>query len=119
MRTVDHPNFMQELGADTVMPVRATGGKKIERDELTRHLNAYLDVRSFKDAAYNGLQVSGRGMVSHVAVGVTANKALIEAAVIVGADTILGRHPSRRVRDAPISCRHRQLPPLRSGPCLQ
>ena len=31
-------------------------------------------------------------MVSHVAVGVTANKALIEAAVIVGADTILVHH---------------------------
>ena len=92
MRTVDNPNFIQELGADTVMPIRATGGKKIERDELTRYLNAYLDVRSFKDAAYNGLQVSGRGMVSHVAVGVTANKALIEAAVIVGADTILVHH---------------------------
>ena len=92
MRTVDHANFIQELGADTVTPVRAAGGKKVERDELTRHLNAYLNVPHFKDAAYNGLQVSGRHMVSHVAVGVTANKALIEAAVIAGADTILVHH---------------------------
>lgn len=92
MRTVDHPNFIQELGADTVMPVRTSGGRSCERDEMTRHLNAYLNVRNFKDAAYNGLQVSGRNMISHVAVGVTANKALIEAAIIVGADAILVHH---------------------------
>lgn len=92
MRTIDHSNFIQELGADTVMPVRAVGGKKVERDELTRHLNAYLSAHRFKDAAYNGLQVAGRHLVSHVAVGVTANKALIEAAVIAGADTILVHH---------------------------
>ena len=44
------------------------------------------------DAAENGLQVEGRDDVVTVVCGVTANRALIDAATAVGADTIVVHH---------------------------
>lgn len=67
-------------------------GASIQRDELTRHLDTYLDIRRFKDAAVNGLQVSGRDTITHIVAGVTANKALIDAAIAAKADAILVHH---------------------------
>ncbi len=89
MRTVDTDDFIRdaEFGAVTTV---ARGG--VFRDELTRHLNSFLDIRRFKDAAINGLQVSGRNTISHIVVGVTANKALIDAAIVANADAIIVHH---------------------------
>jgi dinuclear metal center YbgI/SA1388 family protein len=70
--------------------VGATG--VVSGDDLTLHLDRFLDVRRFKDAAVNGLQVAGRDRVAHIVVGVTANKALIDAAVAAKADAIIVHH---------------------------
>lgn len=64
----------------------------VQRDELTRHLGEFLDVRRFKDVAVNGLQVAGRDKIAHIVVGVTANKALIDAAIAAKADAVIVHH---------------------------
>lgn len=64
----------------------------VSRDALTRHLDTFLDARRFKDAAVNGLQVAGRETILHIVVGVTANKALIDAAIKANADALIVHH---------------------------
>ncbi len=64
----------------------------VTRDELLTYCNGLLEVNSFKDYCPNGLQVEGAAEVRRVVTGVTANLALIEAAVERGADTILVHH---------------------------
>ena len=63
-----------------------------QRDELKSHLSALLAVDRFKDYGPNGLQVEGRAEVLRLVSGVTASLALIEAAVVDGADAILVHH---------------------------
>ena len=70
----------------------APTARSVSRDALTRHLDTYLDSRRFKDVAVNGLQVSGRDTIAHIVVGVTANKALIDAAVAAKADALIVHH---------------------------
>ncbi len=89
MRTVDLPHFIQELETQTLNPQTI---HSVSRDELARHLATFLDVRRCKDVAVNGLQVAGREMISHIVVGVTANKALIDAAIDVKADAVIVHH---------------------------
>ena len=81
---------MQSIPSPT--DAAALARRSVARDDLTRHLDDFLSVRAFKDAAFNGLQVAGRDMVSHVVVGVTANKALIEQAIAMKADALLVHH---------------------------
>lgn len=64
----------------------------ILRDELDTHLDNLLEVRRFHDYCPNGLQVEGRAQVEHIVCGVTANQALIDAAIERGADTLLVHH---------------------------
>lgn len=64
----------------------------VSREALTRHLDTFLDARRFKDVAVNGLQVAGRDTISHIVVGVTANKALIDAAIAAKADALIVHH---------------------------
>ncbi|MFN3629005.1 MAG: Nif3-like dinuclear metal center hexameric protein [Casimicrobiaceae bacterium] len=66
--------------------------RAVDRGALIQHLNTYLDVGRFKDASFNGLQVEGQPLVSRIVVGVTANLALIEAAVAVGAQMVIAHH---------------------------
>jgi dinuclear metal center YbgI/SA1388 family protein len=89
VRTVDLHDFIQDLEVATLSS--QTGGT-VSRDELARHLNEYLDVRRCKDVALNGLQVSGRDTIAHIVVGVTANKALIDAAIEARADAVIVHH---------------------------
>lgn len=63
-----------------------------ERIELLRALDDLLQPERFKDYGPNGLQVEGRAKVSKIVSGVTASRALIEAAIAVEADTILVHH---------------------------
>ncbi len=63
-----------------------------ERTELLQVLNALLQPERFKDFGPNGLQVEGRTAVRKIVSGVTASRALIEAAIRVQADTILVHH---------------------------
>lgn len=64
----------------------------VHRDALRDHLDELLHSDSFDDYAPNGLQVEGRETIRHVAVGVSANQALIDRAVAIGADAVLVHH---------------------------
>lgn len=89
MRTIDLPNFIQDAETKTL---NAQSFGSISRDALTRHMDTFLDSRRFKDVAVNGLQVTGRDTIAHIVVGVTANKALIDAAIEARADALIVHH---------------------------
>ena len=63
-----------------------------ERTEFLNALDTLLQPDRFRDYGPNGLQVEGRAQVAKVVSGVTASRALIEAALSTGADTILVHH---------------------------
>lgn len=63
-----------------------------ERAEILRALDDLLQPERFKDYGPNGLQVEGRTHVGKIVSGVTASRALIEAAIAAQADTILVHH---------------------------
>ena len=62
------------------------------RGEIETCLNTLLDVGRFRDYGPNGLQVEGKPEVHRIVSGVTASRALIEAAVDAQADAILVHH---------------------------
>ena len=62
------------------------------RQDLLQAFDALLAPERFKDYGPNGLQVEGRQEVRRVVSGVTASKALIEAAVARHADAIFVHH---------------------------
>jgi dinuclear metal center YbgI/SA1388 family protein len=64
----------------------------IDRAELTRMLDALLQPERFRDYGPNGLQVEGAAQVRKIVSGVTASRALIEAAIAANADAILVHH---------------------------
>ena len=59
---------------------------------LVSQLDGWLDAASFKDYGPNGLQVQGRAEVRRLVSGVTASRALIEAAIERQADALLVHH---------------------------
>jgi len=59
---------------------------------LVESIDSLLDVARFKDYAPNGLQVEGKSDVQRIISGVTASKALIDAAIEAKADAILVHH---------------------------
>lgn len=61
-------------------------------NEIIDYADRLLDAESFKDYCPNGLQVQGRGTVTKVITGVTANRDLIEAAIERGAHALLVHH---------------------------
>jgi dinuclear metal center YbgI/SA1388 family protein len=64
----------------------------MDRKELESYLADYLDVQRFKDYCPNGLQVEGCANVKKIATAVTASVATIQAALEIGADTLLVHH---------------------------
>ena len=62
------------------------------RGEIEAYLNTLLDVGRFRDYGPNGLQVEGKPEVHRIVSGVTASRALIEAAVAWQADAVLVHH---------------------------
>jgi dinuclear metal center YbgI/SA1388 family protein len=64
----------------------------IYRADLLAALDALLQPERFRDYGPNGLQVEGREQISHIVSGVTASRALIEAAIEAKADAILVHH---------------------------
>lgn len=64
----------------------------ITREALTQFLDEQLKPDSFKDYCPNGLQVEGRNDIRRVICGVTANQALLNAAVAAKTDAILVHH---------------------------
>jgi len=64
----------------------------VTRAALTACLEELLQPAQFKDYGPNGLQVEGRETVGKLISGVTASRALIDAAIEQGADAILVHH---------------------------
>lgn len=64
----------------------------ISRTELLQAFDGLLQPERFKDYGPNGLQVEGRAHISHIVSGVTASRALIEAAIAAKADAIFVHH---------------------------
>nr|WP_235835201.1 Nif3-like dinuclear metal center hexameric protein [Albitalea terrae] len=62
------------------------------RSEIESYLHTLLDVGRFRDYGPNGLQVEGKPEVRRLVCGVTASRALIDAAIEDGADAILVHH---------------------------
>jgi len=60
--------------------------------DLVEYLDKLLQPEKCHDYAPNGLQVMGQAGISHIVTGVSANLALIEAAIEKGADTLLVHH---------------------------
>jgi len=60
--------------------------------ELTHAFDTLLEPARFKDYGPNGLQVEGKRQVDRIVSGVTASRALIEAAVTARADAIFVHH---------------------------
>lgn len=63
-----------------------------DRQHLLAAFDELLQPARFKDYGPNGLQVEGRAEVRRIVSGVTASRALIEAAVAVQADAIFVHH---------------------------
>jgi dinuclear metal center YbgI/SA1388 family protein len=64
----------------------------VSRASLTACLDELLQPAFFKDYGPNGLQVEGCETVTKLVTGVTASRALIDAAIEQGADAILVHH---------------------------
>ena len=66
--------------------------KHISRNELLNAFHSLLQPDNFKDYGPNGLQVEGRERIAHIVSGVTASRALIDAAIEAKADAIFVHH---------------------------
>lgn len=64
----------------------------IDRQELLSTFNNLLQPERFTDYGPNGLQVEGRSHIRKIVSGVTASRALIEAAIDAKADAIFVHH---------------------------
>ena len=62
------------------------------RNDILAYCNQLLQPQLFKDYCPNGLQVEGRSEIKKIISGVTASRALIEAAIAHNADTLLVHH---------------------------
>ena len=70
---------------------RQTAGMA-RREQLIAHLDALLEPGAYRDMGPNGLQVPGSEEVTRVVTGVTASRALIEAAIEHEAQLLLVHH---------------------------
>jgi dinuclear metal center YbgI/SA1388 family protein len=64
----------------------------MRREALVRYLDQLLESTQFRDYCPNGLQVEGAGEIGRIVAGVSACRALIDAAVARGADALLVHH---------------------------
>ena len=71
---------------------RHNSGMSIHRSQLLQAFDSLLQPERFKDYGPNGLQVEGKAEIHRVVSGVTASRALIEAAIAAQADAIFVHH---------------------------
>ena len=64
----------------------------VDRDELAQYLVQLLEISRFRDYCPNGLQVEGKQQIRSIISGVTASRALVEAAIDLEADALLVHH---------------------------
>jgi len=62
------------------------------RQDMLQAFDALLQPERFKDYGPNGLQVEGKSEIRRIVSGVTASRALIEAAIEAGADAVFVHH---------------------------
>ncbi|MBC62498.1 MAG: Nif3-like dinuclear metal center hexameric protein [Zetaproteobacteria bacterium] len=67
-------------------------GVLVKTSDCLNYLETLLKSKSIKDYAPNGLQISGKSEIKTLITGVTANEALIDAAINEKADAILVHH---------------------------
>ncbi len=71
--------------------------------ELAQHLDDYLQVNHFDEAAYNGIQVANTGPmaedITHIATAVTASLETIEQAAQLGVQALIVHHGIFRKQD--------------------
>ncbi len=67
-------------------------GMSTSRTELLQAFDGLLQPERFKDYGPNGLQVEGKAEITRIVSGVTASRALIEAAIAANADAIFVHH---------------------------
>jgi dinuclear metal center YbgI/SA1388 family protein len=75
-----------------MIQVKGDQNMSVELTELCQYLDQCLQPERYTDYCPNGLQVEGRPVVARLVTGVTACKALLDAAVEWGADAILVHH---------------------------
>ena len=75
-----------------VRMARHNSGMSIHRSQLLQAFDRLLQPERFKDYGPNGLQVEGKAEIRRVVSGVTASRALIEAAIAAQADAIFVHH---------------------------
>ncbi|VTU19988.1 metal-binding protein [Variovorax sp. PBL-H6] len=84
------------MGRQSAVQVSAprghNGAMSTTRHELLHAFDLLLAPERFKDFGPNGLQVEGRTSVRKIVSGVTASRALIEAAILAEADAIFVHH---------------------------
>ena len=64
----------------------------INRDDLVRWLDDYLQIRRYPDPSNNGLQLEGKPEVTRIAVAVDTSLRIIEDAADAGADMLITHH---------------------------
>jgi dinuclear metal center YbgI/SA1388 family protein len=64
----------------------------VSRSQLLQACTELLQPERFKDYGPNGLQVEGRDEIRHIVSGVTASRALIDAAIAAKADAVFVHH---------------------------
>ncbi len=67
-------------------------GMSIDRDDLLGRFDELLQPQRFKDYGPNGLQVEGKPTIGRIVSGVTASRALIDAAIELKADAVFVHH---------------------------
>jgi dinuclear metal center YbgI/SA1388 family protein len=67
-------------------------GTTVSRQHLLENFDALLQPERFRDYGPNGLQVEGKEQIRRIVSGVTASRALIEAAIAAQADAIFVHH---------------------------
>jgi dinuclear metal center YbgI/SA1388 family protein len=81
----------------------------VDRDELVRYLNGYLDLEAFpQDPSLNGLQVEGKPRVTKVGAAVDASEAIFRKALEEGVDFLLVHHGLFWGRPFPIVGHHKR-----------
>lgn len=64
----------------------------VQLTELVAYTDDLLEIQTFADYCPNGLQIEGRVQVNKLVTGVSASLALIDAAIVAGADALLVHH---------------------------
>ena len=65
---------------------------EMEKTELVKYLNKYLDIYRYQDYGPNGLQIDGKDSIKKVAFAVSATLESVEQSVAWGADALIVHH---------------------------